>query len=309
MRILLTGSSGMVGRNLLDSALSQGYDWLCPQSHELDLRNEEKVRCYIAAYKPDCIVHAAGVVGGIAANIAEPIKFLVDNWKMGHNVLIAAAEYNVPRVINLGSSCMYPRNANNPLKESNILQGELEPTNEAYALAKISVARLGQYINRELGCRKIKTLLPCNLYGPYDHFDVRRSHLVAAIILKLHQAIHYNESSVTIWGDGMARREFMFVGDFVNLILKAIEEFDELPDMMNIGVGVDYSISDYYKTAAAILGYSGCFEYDFSQPVGMLRKLVDTQSMKDRGWSVNTSLQDGIRLTYEYFLKTDQMRG
>lgn len=304
MRIFLSGARGMVGRNLLEHPGAAQHDWLAPPRAELDLMDAVAVRRYLAQHRPDCIVHAAGTVGGIAANMAQPVRFLVENWQMGQNVLLAARDAGVPRLLNLGSSCMYPRQAVNPLTEDLLLSGELEPTNEGYALAKLSVARLGDYLNREAGAAMVKTLLPCNLYGRHDHFDPLRSHLIAAVLLKLHQARTRGERTVSIWGDGLARREFMFSSDFADIVLRAVDAFEQLPDYMNVGMGEDRSINDYYACAARVVGYDGGFVHDLSRPVGMMQKLVSVERMRALGWSATTSLEDGMRQTYQFFLDT-----
>lgn len=301
-KILLTGGSGMVGRNLLDAARARGAEIIAPASREVNLLDADSVVRYLRWLKPDCIVHAAGRVGGIQANIKEPVAFLVENWDMGRNLLMAARQEGVTRVINLGSSCMYPRNSQGALKETDVLSGVLEPTNEGYALAKIAVARLCEYISRESPEYRYKTLIPCNIYGPYDKFDPARSHLVPAVIHKLHRAWTAGEPAVTIWGDGTARREFMYAGDLADAILMAIERFDTLPALMNVGIGQDWSVDEYYATAAGIIGYSGCFRHDLTKPVGMARKLTDVAIAARWGWCAKTSLAAGLRATYEYYL-------
>lgn len=300
--ILLTGGTGMVGRNLLDIAAERNIEIVAPTSREFDLRNFDAVRGFLRDLQPSCVVHAAGRVGGIQANIREPVAFLVDNWDMGKNLLMAARETNVKRVLNLGSSCMYPRNSPDALREEEVLTGQLEPTNEGYALAKCAVARLGDYISRETPDFQYKTLIPCNLYGRYDKFDPQHSHLVPAIIHKLHQAKITGNDVVDIWGDGTARREFLYAGDLADAILTSIERFDALPGLLNIGLGHDYEVNEYYRTAADVIGYKGQFVHDRSKPVGMSRKLVDISRASELGWNAKTSLVDGLRATYDYYL-------
>lgn len=303
MRILLTGGGGMVGRNLLEHPAIGKFDVMVPRSYELNLLDFNAVQSYLHHYNPDLVIHAAGKVGGIQANMREPVSFLIDNLDMGRNIIIAARRAGVRRFINLGSSCMYPRNHNEPLDEELILKGELEPTNEGYALAKIMTARLCEYIMREDASYQYKTLIPCNLYGRYDKFDPVHSHLIPAIIHKVHQAKNASENTVDIWGDGMARREFMYAGDLVDAIILAVSQFDALPLMMNIGLGYDYTINEYYQAAAEVIGYSGNFVHDLSKPVGMARKLVSIKRQQVWGWAAQNSLRDGIAKTYEYYLK------
>ena len=293
----------MVGRNVLEHPAIGEFEVLAPRSSELDLRDFAAVQTYLQKHQPDMIVHAAGKVGGIQANMREPVGFLMDNLDMGRNIVWAAHQTGVRRLINLGSSCMYPRNHSEPLTEEMILKGELEPTNEGYALAKVVTARLCDYIMREDASYQYKTLIPCNIYGRYDKFDPAHSHLVPAIIHKVHQAQHSGQKTVEIWGDGTARREFMYAGDLADAVVQAIANFDTLPAYMNVGLGHDYTINDYYQAAAEVMGYTGGFVHDLSKPVGMARKLVSVERQQAWGWSARQDLRDGIEKTYNYYLK------
>jgi GDP-L-fucose synthase len=303
MRILLTGGSGMVGQNLLEHAAIGDFDMLAPESRELDLRDFNAVLAYLGKHRPDMVIHAAGKVGGIQANMREPVGFLLENLDMGRNIVWASRQAGIKRLLNLGSSCMYPRNHSEPLVEELVLKGELEPTNEGYALAKIVTARLCEYITREDASFQYRTLIPCNLYGRHDKFDPAHSHLIPAIIHKVHQAKQAGLKTVEIWGDGTARREFMYSGDLADALVHAINDFDALPALMNIGLGHDYTIDQYYKAVADVLGYEGGFTHDTSKPVGMARKLVNVEKQKKWGWSAQHSLRDGIAKTYEYYLR------
>jgi GDP-L-fucose synthase len=305
MKVLITGGSGMVGRNLLDHTDLSQYNVLAPSSSELNLLSFSDVKAFLVKNSPDIIIHCAGVVGGIQANIANPVKFFLDNMQMALNVINAAKESEVPQLINLGSSCMYPRNAQNPLKELDILTGELEPTNEGYALAKIAGAKLCEYINIENVGFKYKTIIPCNLYGKFDKFGAHNSHMIPAVIAKIEQAVKTNASKVDIWGDGQARREFMYAGDLADFIVYALSRFDELPSMINVGLGHDFSINEYYQTVAKVLGFNGEFSHDLTKPVGMKQKLVDVSRLHSFGWKSKTSLEDGIRKTYQYYLELE----
>ncbi|HEY0822618.1 MAG TPA: GDP-L-fucose synthase [Ramlibacter sp.] len=300
--VLLTGGSGMVGRNVAEFPAAAGWKLVAPTSRELDLRDAQATADFVRRLKPDVVIHAAGRVGGIQANIAAPVDFLVTNLDLGRNIVMAARAAGVPRLLNLGSSCMYPREAENPLREEMVLKGELEPTNEGYALAKIAVARLCQYVTREQPALSYKTLIPCNLYGPHDKFDPKHSHLVPAIIHKVHVAKSQGRAEVEIWGDGTARREFMFAPDLADAIWRAVESFETLPDTMNVGVGSDHSVNDYYRIAAQVIGWSGRFVHDTSKPAGMKQKLVSTERQGAWGWRPATSLEDGIRATYHHYL-------
>lgn len=296
----------MVGRNLLEHSSIGEFDVLEPRRNELDLCDFSAVQAYLQASKPDMVIHAAGKVGGIQANMREPVDFLLANLDMGRNIVWASQQAGIKRLINLGSSCMYPRNHSEPLKEEMVLKGELEPTNEGYALAKVVTARLCEYIMREDASYQYKTLIPCNIYGRYDKFDPVHSHLIPAIIHKVHQAKQSGQELVEIWGDGMARREFMYAGDLSDAIMRAISNFDTLPNWMNIGLGHDHTINDYYQTAAEVMGYAGGFEHDIGKPVGMARKLVSVELQTNWGWSARHELRDGIEKTYNYYLKECQ---
>lgn len=303
IRVLLTGGSGMVGRNLLDHPAIGEFDILAPRSNELNLLDGRAVEAYLREKMPDVVIHAAGRVGGIQANIREPVRFLMDNLDMGRNIVWAARSMGVKRLLNLGSSCMYPRNAPNPLHEDMVLKGELEPTNEGYALAKVVTARMCEYISREDASCQYKTLIPCNIYGRHDKFDPSHSHLVPAIIHKIHEAKLSGSAHVEIWGDGTARREFMYAGDLADCLVESVRRFDTLPDTMNVGIGEDASINEYYETVAEVIGYDGQFKHDLTKPVGMMRKLVSTDKAQAWGWRAKTSLRDGIAKTYDYYLQ------
>lgn len=303
MRILLTGASGMVGRNILAHKSAVEHEWLTPTSRELDLLDRLSVLAFMQKYAPELVIHAAGVVGGIQANMADPVKFLVDNTLMGIHVIESARGSNVPNLLNLASSCMYPKDAENPLKESQVLTGSLEPTNEGYALAKITASRLCEYISRtDVGCH-YRTLIPCNLYGKYDKFDPKHSHMIPAVIRKLHEAARAESASVDIWGDGTARREFMYAEDLADFIFYALPRLASMPQTLNVGLGQDYSINEYYQVIAQIVGFEGKFEHDLTKPVGMKQKLIDTTLLQEFGWNSKTSLTEGVRQTYSYFLK------
>lgn len=302
--VCLTGGRGMVGRNILEHPMAERFTFIAPTSAELDLRNFDRVQNYLTLHAPEFVIHTAGLVGGIQANMARPVDFLVDNVDLGRNVILASRNAGVKKLLNLSSSCMYPRNASNPLTEDLILRGELEPTNEGYALAKIVAMRLCEYIHKEDVAFQYKTFIPCNLYGRFDKFDPKHSHLIPAIIHKVHQAKALDEKSVEIWGDGMARREFMFAGDLSDAVLRALIDFDEVPFLMNVGLGVDHSINDYYQAVAKIVGWSGQFTHDLTRPVGMKQKLVSIERQSAWGWHATTSLEDGIAKAYEFYLKS-----
>ncbi|MEO3413443.1 GDP-L-fucose synthase [Roseovarius sp. CAU 1744] len=300
MKIFLTGGRGMVGRAIQEHAGAGTHDIVAPTSTELDLTDRPAVMAAIQAAAPDLVIHAAGRVGGIQANMADPAAFLADNMDMGFNVVHAARAAGVGQLLNLGSSCMYPHDAPNPLHEDNLGKGELEPTNEGYGLAKLAVARLCDFVSQSKGF-SYKTLIPCNLYGLHDKFDPEVSHLVPAIIRKIHEARQSGAPSVEIWGDGTARREFMFSGDLADAVWHAVTHFADLPGCMNIGLGHDHSINDYYAEAAKVIGWQGEFTHDLTRPTGMKQKLLAVGRQTAFGWSPKTSLQEGIARTYAHF--------
>lgn len=300
--LFITGGSGMVGRNILEHSAAVNYRILAPSSKELNLLDGSAVAGYLKHHQPDIVIHSAGVVGGIQANIANPVKFFSDNMQMALNVINGARIANVRQLLNLGSSCMYPRNAPNPLVEEAVLTGELEPTNEGYALAKISAARLCDYISREHAEFKYKTIIPCNLYGRHDKFGAHNSHMIPAVIAKISAALNNRINEVDIWGDGEAKREFMYAGDLADFIFYALTRFEQMPQLLNVGLGHDFTINQYYEIVASVLGFKGEFVHDLTKPVGMKQKLIDTTKLHAFGWRAQTSLEQGIKNTVEFYL-------
>lgn len=304
MNIFLTGGNGLVGKNILANSKKEQYKFIYPSSQELNLLYKKEIEDFFKKNKIDLVIHAAGVVGGINANIKNPVKFLHENVEMGINLISASKEANIKNFINLSSSCMYPCNAKNPLSEDMILTGDLEPTNEGYALAKIVVTKICDYISKEGTDFRYKTLIPCNLYGKYDNFDLDSSHMIPGVISRIHDAKINSKKIVEIWGDGSARREFMLASSFADFIYFAIENFEKMPDILNVGLGKDYSILEYYEAISNVIGYKGEFSYDLSKPTGMKQKLVDSSNLERFGWSNNVTLTEGIIEAYNYFKDT-----
>ena len=300
-RLFLTGGSGMVGQNIQAHDSAKNWDILAPSSAELDLTDPQAVCAYIKVHKPDLVVHAAGRVGGIQANMAQPVGYLDINNVIGRNVIMGTWSEGVRNLINLGSTCMYPAAAPNPLTEDMILTGPLEKTNEGYALAKIMAMRLCEYINREDPTARFKTLIPCNLFGPHDKFDPKHSHLLPAIIHKVHQAKIAGAPNVEIWGNGKARREFMYAPDLADAVLRAASDIENCPELINIGVGHDFTINEYYSEVADVIDWQGKFTHDLTRPVGMKQKLCDVCRATEWGWSAPTSLRVGIEETYKFY--------
>ena len=301
--LLLTGGSGLVGRNIQNHYASNKWNIIAPSSNDLNLMDYSSVKSFFDEYKPDIVLHCAGRVGGISANIQEPVAFLDSNIVIGRNVIMGAREAKIKKLINLASTCIYPREAQNPLKEKYILEGKLEPTNEGYAIAKIVALRLCQYIRKEDPSYNYKTLIPCNLYGRFDKFDPKNSHLLPAIIHKVHQAKITGKQFVEIWGDGSARREFMYIEDLADAIYFALESISDIPDLMNLGVGSDNTVKEYYESVALAIGWQGEFVFDHSKPIGMAQKLSDISLQSKWGWQPKTKLKEGIKSTYKYYLE------
>lgn len=304
--LLITGSSGMVGRNVKEHPKAQDYRLLTPTSAELNLLDKNAVDLYIKTHKPDIVVHCAGLVGGIVANMNNLAKFLSHNAYIGLNLINACHQNGIKRFLNLASSCMYPKDAPNPLKEEMILQGAFEPTNEGYALAKVLSTRLCEYISNADKNYLYKTIIPCNLYGKYDKFDTQNAHMIPAVIARIHQAKAQGVKEMSIWGDGKALREAMYAGDLADFVFYAFEHFDALPQNLNVGSAQEYIIDEYYRTSAKVIGYEGKFTHDLSKPVGMKRKVIDDMRLRALGWHTKTSLEEGIKKTYEYYLSSPE---
>jgi GDP-L-fucose synthase len=301
-KIYVAGHTGLVGSSIVRSLEAHGYDNLLLRTRSaVDLTDAAAVGEMMRAEKPDVVILAAGKVGGIQANVADPVNFLVENLRINDNVICAALHAGVKDLLYTGSSCMYPRDYQNPLKEEYLLAAPLEPTNEGYALAKISGAKLCEYCSKQYGVN-YKTLIPCNLYGPGDHFSPGSSHLIAATIDKIYKAMAAGRKTVEIWGDGSARREFLYVDDLADFICACLGYIDRLPDYLNLGYGKDHTVLDYYKSAAEALRYDGEFVFNTSKPVGMTTKLLDSSRAYEFGWNPKTAPTEGVQKTYEYYL-------
>ena len=306
VKVLLTGGSGMVGqavRRCVQNNAGRGWELHAPDRRELDLLDKAAVKACLQGQDFDLVIHCAAKVGGIQTNIADPAGFYVDNIVMNTTLIEAARAAGIGNLLFLGSSCMYPKDLGRPLVEDDILSAPLEPTNEGYALAKIAGARHCAYISRQYGLN-YKTLIPPNLYGPGDSFAPAKSHLVPAIIDKLHKARTTGRKSVEIWGDGTARREFMYVDDLARYLVKCYDFIAALPEVLNVGTGYDYSVNEYYEYVAKTVGYTGGFHHKPDAPVGMMSKLMSSRRARNCHWQPQTSLKEGLRKTYEYYLGT-----
>lgn len=301
MKILVTGASGMVGRNLLADPRAGAHRILKPTRAELNLADRAATLAWLARETPDLVVHLAAVVGGIQANIDGQARFLADNLAIGLNLLTAARQVGVPRLINLASSCMYPVGAAQPLGEGSLLSGPLEPTNEGYALAKIAAWKLATLLSARASDLTWRTIIAPNLYGPHDRFDALRSHLVPAAILKIDAATRQDAGGVEIWGDGTARRELLFAGDLADFLWRFHDRLADLPDPLNVGVGADQTISEIYQAVAAAMGFEGAFVHDLKKAAGMREKRLDISAQTGLGWRPTTSLAAGLAKTVAYF--------
>lgn len=308
-KVLVTGGSGMLGRTL-KAHLSEGQiknclfeDSVFLDSKTLDLTDQKQTLDYFKYHKFNAVIHLASKVGGIQANIDNPIDFLHLNTMIHHNTIMAAHQSQVPHFIFIGSSCIYPRHCFQPMKEEHLLSGPLEPTNEGYALSKISGLKLVEYINKSED-RHYMTLLPPNLYGPFDHFNKDTSHVISALISRFHEAHINQKNEVTIWGDGSARREFLFTEDFCEAIVLGLEQIQNLSkkkSFYNVGTSQDISIHDLAILIAQIVGFKGQIRFDSSRPNGMPQKLLASDSFLKMGWKARTSLEVGLHKTYSWY--------
>jgi GDP-L-fucose synthase len=299
-RIYIAGHRGLVGSALVRRLQSEGYQNLLfrPRT-ELDLTNSAQVADYFARERPEYVFVAAAKVGGIIANNAYPAEFIRDNLAIALNVITAAHEHDVTKLLFLSSSCVYPKLAPQPMREEHLLTGELEPTNEPYAVAKIAGMKLCESYHRQYGSRFF-SVLPTNLYGPNDNFDLNTGHVLPALIRKFHEAQESGQRTVTLWGTGKPRREFMHVDDLADACVFLMRTYDG-HEPINIGVGWDLAISELGALIADVVGYHGDIHHDRSKPDGTPRKLLDISRLRGLGWSARIRLRDGIAATYEWF--------
>ena len=301
-KIYIAGHRGMVGSAVWRALSAEGYTNLIGRtSKELDLRNQAEVNAFFAQEKPGVVIDAAAKVGGILANNTYPYAFLMDNLQIQNNLIAAALQTDVQKFIFLGSSCIYPKLAPQPLKEEYLLTGPLEPTNEWYAIAKIAGVKACEAIRKEFG-KDYVSLMPTNLYGPFDNFDLQSSHVLPAMIRKFHEAKHNNHASVTLWGSGTPMREFLHVDDLAQAVLFALAH--TLPEhLYNVGSGTDLTIKELALLIQKEVGHEGEIVWDASKPDGTPRKLMDVSKMNSNGWKAQIGLQEGIRSTIEWFVK------
>jgi GDP-L-fucose synthase len=301
-KIFVAGHRGLVGSAVVRRLAADGFrDLLTPSRSELNLADDSAVRKFFRDEKPQIGIFAAARVGGIKANNDFPVEFLIDNLRIQNNVIGAAHESGLRKFLFLGSSCIYPKHAPQPIPESSLLSGPLEPTNEPYAIAKIAGIKLCQAYTREYGDNFISAM-PTNLYGPNDNFDLVSSHVLAAIIRKAHDAKEAGAHELNLWGSGNPRREFLHVDDLASAILFLLEKYDS-PEIINVGVGEDVTVRELAELICEIVGFKGELKWDRTQPDGTPRKLLDVSKLNALGWHAEIPLREGIERTYQWFLK------
>jgi GDP-L-fucose synthase len=299
--IFVAGHRGMVGSALVRRLKSQGFRNIVTRERaELDLSDEPAVAEFFAAEKPNVVILAAAKVGGIKANNDFPVEFLLANLRIQNNVIRSAYEAGVRKLLFLGSSCIYPKLAPQPIPETALLTGPLEPTNDAYAIAKIAGIKLCQAYSRQYGANFISAM-PTNLYGPNDNFDLETSHVLAALIRKAHEAKSRNARELIVWGSGKPRREFLHVDDLASACLLLLEKYDS-PEIINVGCGEDISIRELAELICDVVGFNGELAWDTTKPDGTPRKLLDVTRIRALGWQPEIALREGITQTYEWFL-------
>ena len=307
-KIFVAGHNGMVGSAIVRKLQSKGYNNIIVRSSkELDLRNQQSVNGFIKTEKPDVVFDAAARVGGILANNNYPYQFLMDNMQIQNNLIDASLQHDVIKFIFLGSSCIYPKLAPQPLKEEYLLTSSLEPTNEWYAIAKISGVKACEAIRKQFN-KDFLSLMPTNVYGPGDNFDLHTSHVLPAMIRKFHEAKQNNNAPVTLWGNGSAMREFIHVDDLADAAVFAFEN-NLTEHLYNTGTGVDLTIKELALTIQEIVGHTGDILWDETKPNGTPRKLLDVSKLSNAGWKAKIELKEGIRETYQWFTKNvEQIR-
>jgi GDP-L-fucose synthase len=312
-KIYVAGHRGLVGSALIRQLQQRGYSNLITRTHaELDLTDQRAVQVFFAEQKPEYVLLAAAKVGGIHANNTYPAQFIHQNLAIQTNVIHESWRNDVKRLLFLGSSCIYPKDCPQPIKEEYLLTGELEPTNRPYALAKIAGLEMCWSYNRQYGSRYI-TVMPTNLYGPNDNFDLNTSHVLPALIRKMHEAKASNADEVVVWGTGTPMREFLYSDDMANACLHLLEQPEEQleslfsdvrPPLVNVGCGADLTIRELAELIRQIVGFSGKLVFDTSKPDGTMRKLLDVNKMSQLGWQASTSMRDGITMAYQTYLKS-----
>ncbi len=308
-KIYIAGHRGLVGSAIVRRLKKEGYNNLVVRSHsELDLTRQEDVEAFFEKERPEYVFLAAARVGGILANSTYKAEFIYDNIMIAANVINTSYKYGVKKLLNLGSSCIYPKHAPQPMKEEYLLSGKLEPTNEPYAIAKIAAIKLCRYYNEQYGTNFI-SVMPTNLYGPNDNFDLKTSHVLPALIRKFHDAKVEGKDKVVLWGTGTPRREFLYVDDLADACLHLMQDYGarDIGEFVNIGTGEDITIKELAELIASIVGFRGDIVWDRDKPDGTPQKLLDVSRINKMGWKARTGLKQGIIQTYDWY--KESMRG
>ncbi|ONI48027.1 GDP-fucose synthetase [Candidatus Epulonipiscium fishelsonii] len=304
-KIFVAGHRGLVGSQILECLKEQGYTNLITRTRqELDLQNQQAVADFFSTEKPEYVFLAAAHVGGIHANNTYPADFIMKNLQIECNVIDSSYKNKVKKLLFLGSSCIYPKLCEQPMKEEYLLNGELEKTNEAYAIAKIAGLKMCEYYNKQYGTNFI-SVMPTNLYGPNDNFDLENSHVLPALLRKVHEAKLNNSPTIEVWGSGKPLREFLYVKDMAEACIYIMENYNETP-FLNIGTGVEISIRDLAETIKDVVGYDGQLVFNADKPDGTPRKLLDVSKLHNLGWRHKIDLKEGIEKTYEWYLRDEQ---
>jgi GDP-L-fucose synthase len=298
-RVFVAGHRGMVGRAIVRRLAAEKCEILTASRAQVDLRRQQETEDWIAKARPDAVFVAAATVGGILANATRPAEFIYDNLAIETNLIEASRKAGVAKLLFLGSSCIYPREMAQPLSETALLTGPLEPTNQWYAVAKIAGIKMAQAYRRQYGCDYISAM-PTNLYGPGDNFNLQSSHVVPALIAKIHTAKSEGRNEVEIWGSGRPRREFLFVDDLADALIHLMAHYSEEPHV-NIGTGRDVTIAELAVAIARVIGWQGKFRYDLSKPDGTPRKLLDVSKLTALGWRAKTPLEQGLAQAYGWY--------
>ena len=299
-KIYVAGNRGLVGSAIVRNLKQKGYTNIIERTHsELDLMNQQAVRSFFEIEKPEYVVLAAAKVGGIGANKTYPADFIYENMEIQNNVIKAAHDFKVTKLLFLGSSCIYPKMCPQPIKEEYLLSGYLEPTNEAYALAKIAGLKMCQFFKRQYGDNFI-SCMPTNLYGPHDNYDLNNSHVMPALIRKFHEAKVNNEAVVEVWGTGKPLREFLYVDDMADACVFLLENYDG-EEHVNVGTGKELTIGEMAEMVKRVVGFKGELVFNTDKPDGTMRKLLDVSKLEQTGWKYKVELEDGIKMAYKWF--------
>jgi GDP-L-fucose synthase len=300
-KIFVAGHRGLVGSALVRTFADAGFSHIVTRTRaELELLDAEAVADFFATEKPTYVILAAAKVGGIGANNTYPADFIYENLQIQNNVIHQSHIHNVEKLLFIGSSCIYPKQSPQPMKEEYLLTGTPEPTNEAYAIAKIAGLKLCEAYRRQYG-RNFISVMPTNLYGPGDNFDLSTGHVIPSLMRRFHEAKVASAPQVTVWGSGAPMREFLYIDDLASACLHLMETYDE-PEIINVGTGEDVTIKELAETIRSVVGYTGTLVWDTTKPDGMLRKLLDVSKLHARGWKHSTNLNDGLKKTYDWYV-------